>query len=386
MKIKNLVVLFAAVFCSRSGAPAQTWTPGPTNFAYYLGVAMSADGCKLAAVGSGQHAIVSTDSGNTWQTNQASPVYGTCIAASADGSKLATWNLDGGIDGIYVSTNSGGTWVKTNGPTSFNSVASMSLASSANGSVLLESGSGSYLYVSTNSGASWSTGGSPSKTWVSVACSADGTKLIAAATGGIYTSTNFGFAWTATALPAQTWSSLSVACSADGNQLIASGLEGTCVSTNFGGSWSLSLPESGKVASSADGTRLAVAGNFVYTSGDSGVTWMTNSGPESCTFIASSADGCELVAGVQLGGPFGIGLWIGRFVPAPRIAFASSNGNVALSWTIPSTNFVLQQNSDLTTTNWSGVTATPRLNLTNLQDQVALPLSAAAAFFRLAAP
>ena len=72
MKIKNLVVLFAAVFCSRSGAPAQTWTPSPTNFAYYLGVAMSADGCKLAAVGSGQHAIVSTDSGNTWQTNQAS--------------------------------------------------------------------------------------------------------------------------------------------------------------------------------------------------------------------------------------------------------------------------------------------------------------------------
>ena len=60
----------------------------------------------------------------------------------------------------------------------------MSLASSANGSVLLESGSGSYLYVSTNSGASWSTGGSPSETWVSAACSADGTKLIAAATGG----------------------------------------------------------------------------------------------------------------------------------------------------------------------------------------------------------
>ena len=271
MKIKNLVAFFAAVFFSGSVASAQTWTQGPTNLVYYLGVAMSADGCKLAAVGSGQHAIFSTDSGNTWQTNQASPIYGTCIASSADGSKLATWNINGGKDGIYVSTNSGGTWVKTNGPTVFNSIASMSLASSANGSVLLESGSGSYIYVSTNAGASWSTGGSPSGEWVSGACSADGTKLIAASSGGIYTSTNFGLAWTATALPAPTWSSLSVACSADGKQLIASGLEGTYVSTNFGGTWRLAIPASGKVVSSADGTRLAVAGNFVYTSGDSGV-------------------------------------------------------------------------------------------------------------------
>jgi hypothetical protein len=383
MKIKNLVALFVAVFCSGASAPAQTWTQGPTNFVYYyLGVAMSADGCKLAAVSSGQHAIISTDSGNTWQTNQASPIYGTCIASSADGSKLATWNINGGNYGIYVSTNSGGTWARTNGPTAFNSIASMSLASSANGSVLLESGSGSYIYVSTNSGASWSTGGSPSEEWVSGACSADGTKLIAASSSGIYTSTNFGFAWTATALPAQTWSSLSVACSADGKQLIASGLEGTYVSTNFGGTWRLSIPEAGKVASSADGTRLAVAGNFVYTSGDSGVIWMTNSGPEACTFIVSSADGCELVAGTQ----HGLGFWIGRFVPSPRIDFASSNGNVALSWTIPSTEFVLQQNSDLTTTNWLDVTATPQLNLTDLQDQVTLPESAGDAFFRLSAP
>jgi hypothetical protein len=345
---------------------------------------MSADGCKLAAVSSGQHAIFSTDSGNTWQTNLASPIYGTCIASSADGSKLTTWNLNGGKDGIYVSTNSGGTWVKTNGPTAFNSVASMSLASSANGSVLLESGSGSYIYISTNAGASWSAGGSPNKTWVSGACSADGTKLIAASSSGIYTSTNFGFAWTATALPAQTWSSRSVACSADGKQLIASGLEGTYVSTNFGGTWRLAISEAGKVASSADGTRLAVAGNFVYTSGDSGVTWMTNSGPKVCAFIVSSADGCELVVGAPT--QYGLGLWIGRFVPSPRIDFASSNGNVALSWTIPSTNFILQENSDLTTTNWSDVTATPQLNLTDLQDHVTLPESAGDAFYRLSAP
>jgi hypothetical protein len=384
MKIKNLVAPCAAIFFSGSVAPAQTWTQGPTNFVYCLGVAMSADGCKLAAVSSGQHAIVSTDSGNTWQTNQASPIYGTCIASSADGSKLATWNINGGKYGIYVSTNSGGTWVKTNGPTAFNSITSMSLASSANGSVLLESGSGSYIYVSTNSGASWSTGGSPSEEWVSGACSADGTKLIAASSGGIYTSTNFGFAWTATALPAPTWSSLSVACSADGKQLIASGLEGTHVSTNFGGAWRLSIPAAGKVASSADGTRLAVAGNAVYTSGDSGVTWMTNSGPKSCSFIVSSADGCELVAGA--GTQYGLGLWIGRFVPSPRIDFASSNGNVALYWTIPSTNLVLRQISDLTTTNWSNVTATPQLNLTDLQDQVTLPESAGNAFFRLSVP
>jgi hypothetical protein len=46
-------------------------------------------------------------------------------------------------------------------------------------------------------------------------------------------------------------------------------------------------------------------------------------------------------------------------------------------------SFGLQQNSDLTTTNWTGVTNLPVLNLTNLHNQVVLPPAAGNSFFRL---
>ena len=46
---------------------------------------------------------------------------------------------------------------------------------------------------------------------------------------------------------------------------------------------------------------------------------------------------------------------------------------------------MLQQNSNLSTTNWSTLTNIPVLNLTNLQYQVNLPSSNGSGFFRLAA-
>lgn len=60
-----------------------------------------------------------------------------------------------------------------------------------------------------------------------------------------------------------------------------------------------------------------------------------------------------------------------------------SDGNATVSWTIPSANFTLQENSDLTTTNWTDVTSTPALNLTNLQYQTTMSRSAGNRFYRL---
>ncbi|HEY5298864.1 MAG TPA: hypothetical protein VIK59_13235 [Verrucomicrobiae bacterium] len=48
---------------------------------------------------------------------------------------------------------------------------------------------------------------------------------------------------------------------------------------------------------------------------------------------------------------------------------------------MPSTNFVLQQSSDLIS--WSSVTATPALNLTNLNNELMLSPSNSNGFFRL---
>jgi hypothetical protein len=48
---------------------------------------------------------------------------------------------------------------------------------------------------------------------------------------------------------------------------------------------------------------------------------------------------------------------------------------------------VLQENSDLATTNWTTLTNIPALNLTNLRNELILPLPATgSAFYRLATP
>jgi hypothetical protein len=66
------------------------------------------------------------------------------------------------------------------------------------------------------------------------------------------------------------------------------------------------------------------------------------------------------------------------------LGVAFSGTNFVLSWPSPPGDFVLQQNSDLTTTNWLTVTNTPAL--TNFQDQVMLPVAAGNYFYRLEYP
>src|SRR6266446_7000870 len=70
----------------------------------------------------------------------------------------------------------------------------------------------------------WMPTSAPSNVWSAVACSADGTHLVAATgsstyNGQIYTSTNGGTNWSLTAAPTLHW--VSVASSADGHKLLA---------------------------------------------------------------------------------------------------------------------------------------------------------------------
>jgi hypothetical protein len=79
------------------------------------------------------------------------------------------------------------------------------------------------------------------------------------------------------------------------------------------------------------------------------------------------------------------GIYTLHTTPGPSLSISAATSNcVALSWLIPSTNFVLQQSSDLL--NWSTMTNVPILNLTNLQNQVVTPISDGSAFYRLATP
>ena len=228
--------------------------------------------------------------------------------------------------------------------------------------------------------------------WRSVASSADGSKLVAVFSqpngGRIYTSTNSGVTWSqATNAPGANWSA--IASSADGNKLIAVVFGGSIyTSTNSGNIWTTNnLPANSSwyaAASSADGTKLIVAAQkgLIYTSTNSGANWVSNSVPGlSWQSVASSADGNKLVAAVHNGG-----IYTWQSAPTPQLNLTVSNNNFALSWLVPSTNFVLQQNSDLTTTNWTDVTNPPVLNLTNLQDEVTLPMAAGSGFYRLKTP
>lgn len=372
-----------------------------------------------------------------WTVTSAPNTNWSCVACSADGSKLVA-TVDGGL--IYTSTNSGATWLAASAPaTNWSGV-----ATSADGAGLLAA-SQSALYVSSDSGANWAvafTGGD----WKTALSSADGTVLTAWGSGVVCFSTNSGVAWTqeAWALPTGVRYT-ALACSAGGKTLamaqqdamIGPGSAGvlffadtgtnlmfeygtpnslargqfTAIALSADGAKLSALcsnpsapgcpgqfwhsPDSGltwmsncisastliALACSADGTRLAAAGtgDAIYTSTNSGVTWSPATVPTGnwCA-VASSADGTKLAA-VANGG--GICTW--QTTPAPALTIAPVGNGLVISWVIPSTDFVLQQNSGFDPSNWTDVVPPPALNLTNLQNQVTIAMPSGTTFYRL---
>ena len=74
------------------------------------------------------------------------------------------------------------------------------------------------------------------------------------------------------------------------------------------------------------------------------------------------------------------GIYLSHTTPAPELSLEVSE-NALLSWIIPSLDFSLERSTDLL--NWTNVTDNPVLNLTNLQNQVALPTTSENTKFRL---
>ncbi len=304
-------------------------------------VACSTNGTRIIAAASGA-VYTSPDSGATWQPHALATNDQYYVASSADGTKLVAVGY-GGISGsIYLSADSGATWTTPPGPASFwQGNFWSSVASSADGTKLVAAaeaaeGAGSFLpgpiYMSTNSGASWLPTGAPSNVWYSVACSADGTKLVAAAyagpsqnggTGLIYISADSGATWTNASPPTNYW--MSVASSADGTHLIAVSLFDHSTlnpgviwrSTNSGANWNEDALTGyfNSAATSANGTRLAltdVARDQIYTLGEAGATApamlpvlsIASAGTElSLTWGVSNAAGFLLFSTTNLASP-----------------------------------------------------------------------------------
>jgi hypothetical protein len=304
------------------------------------------------------------------------------IAMSADGTRLlaAAYGV-----GLYSSVDSGVTWVSNSVPVS----SWFSVATSADGNhwvAVAGSGQGrGPIYTSSNLGSSWVSNNVPADYWLGVACSADGSKLVAIAVNDYYTSSDFGGTWISNGLPSVVWQG--VASSADGNKLLVSTIVGGThrlfTSTDSGASWITNNAPIGRVApvaSSADGIRLAaVELGLVWTSTDSGASWLSSNLPNSWHGVALSADGGQMaVVDANHGG-----VWLSQMPVNPLLSLAPVGNNVAISWVIPSTNFLLQQTPALDSAGWTTVSNSPVFNPSALQNQVIIAPSSDRSLYRL---
>jgi hypothetical protein len=383
-------------------ALGQTWTltSAPTND--WSAIAASADGSKLIAAAGGAEfnrrlspIYLSTNSGATWFQATAPSNFWSSLASSADGTNLFAAAGDAENQGlIYISRDAGETWNAASVPT----LSWRSLASSADGSKIFALTVFDQMFRSTNSGLTWISNTPPDGAWA-IACSADGNKVVAApgnSIGRISTSIDAGATWTINNSPGALW--WSVASSADGTKLIAACDYGIYTSSDSGATWVLNnVPPMSwqQVVSSADGTTLLAAAwvasgdplGPLYTSTNSGLTWFSNNIPnQAWTGLASSADGSSLFGVSAVSNLTGVlgSAWASQTIPRPRLSIYKRDSTVQVSWTIPSTNFVLEQTSNLVS-GWSGVTNIPVSNLTNLQQQVEIPFLPGKSFYRLRA-
>src|SRR5882762_8421392 len=123
----RLPAAFVSLFIITHAGIAQTFTPTPAPYQNWLSIASSADGTRLAAVGSYGWLYASTNSGASWAplttvTNGAEPSRPwTSIACSADGSKLVA---AANFNPIFTSINFGKTWTSHGPSATWNAVAS----------------------------------------------------------------------------------------------------------------------------------------------------------------------------------------------------------------------------------------------------------------------
>lgn len=251
-------------------------------------------------------ATIGLPAGQIWtaQTSAVGNGGWKAVASSADGMRLAAANGTSPT-AIYCSTNGGQTWFN-NAPAGLSWVG---IACSTDGTRLVAVPSSGYPYTSANGGVSWvqQTGGT-STAYSGVASSGDGVNLVAISSAHIYTSSNGGTNWTQRSNAGTGWTG--VACSSDGTRIVAvaNASAKIYVSKDSGITWTSNGPPTSAftcVASSADGTKL-IAGSTspanLYTSGDGGVTWTPRPSANGSLAnpawksVASSADGENLAA------------------------------------------------------------------------------------------
>jgi len=230
---------------------------------------------------------------------------GTAVTIVGSGFTGATKVTIGGVAVTSLTVVTDGMINATTGP---HAAGAVGVAVTTPGGSVNESELYVYGALQGGAGASWTDRSSAgTRIWGSIACSADGSKLVAGEwPGNIWTSSDGGGTWTKRpSAGSRDW--VDIASSADGNKLAAVvGTPGDIwTSADGGASWTDRSSAGTRywfsIASSADGSKLAAVhgnGGHLWTSTDSGATWIERSGPAigGCTAIASSADGSKLAA------------------------------------------------------------------------------------------
>ena len=147
-----------------------------------------------------------------WLKSTAPSGLWTSITSSSDGTKLAACiNGFSGTTGIYYSSHSGSTWIKS---TSAPAASWSSITSSSDGTKLAATATFDSIYYSSDSGSNWTQSLAPGASWIGITSSSDGTNLAAcinafSGTNGIYYSSDSGSTWTkSTSAPAAAWNSI----------------------------------------------------------------------------------------------------------------------------------------------------------------------------------
>jgi len=297
----NDIPSFMIPMTLRPGGDKAAWDLLSGSLGSWNSLAVSSNGAVVAAA-SFSDLVISTNSGVTRASVAGAPGSGgfNGVAASADGSKL----LVARGTGLY--TYSAGTWFTPSGATSGLPVTSwVSVASSADGSKLAAAASGDKVYVSRNSGTNW-TGLGAARDWEAITVSADGTKIAAAEYNGLiytYTTADGGTNWTVTARGTANRLWTSIASSADGMKLAATEVNGKIYTSDDGGAtWTArdSNRAWSSIAMSADGKVLVAGalGDRLYYSEDSGVTWSAKDSVRVWGSVAVSGDGSNALAAV----------------------------------------------------------------------------------------
>jgi hypothetical protein len=110
-----------------------------------------------------------------------------------------------------------------------------------------------------------------------------------------------------------------------------------------------------------------------------GITVASNTPPGQYFGTVTIQGGADIFAATNLTNPiFEVSL------PTPALGITLTRTNLVLAWPTPPGGFVLQQNSNLTTTNWTAATNQP--TVTDGQAQVILSPANGSMFYRLQYP